>query len=367
MRFTALMISLNWTAMPLAGAQQRTGPASLAAGTVLPMRLNDGLSSRDSQKGDTFTTTLHAGDTQDSSGLPDGTKIEGDVRSAIPQQGRDPGVLELSFQRLRLPNGRSYPIQGSLIGLDNKSVTRADDGRLVAKTAHRTDRLTYVGYGAGAGLIVGLLTRHPLEDVLLGGGLGYLFGALQKGGSEPRDVELKPGTEFGVRLDQDLNFSAYRRGGYRYNNGAYDNGNGYHRRQRDGDYSRDSEAMNDAPIAVLVDDRNVEFRHSARPYTTDDGVVMVPVGAILSAARVPYHYDGGREMLTTYGPSRTVRVSADSGVAVVNDTQRVRLAAPARLVNGSFYVPIRFLEPASDASVRWDGPSRTVVVTGGDR
>src|SRR5262249_38253309 len=131
-----------------------------------------------------------------------GTKIEGVVTTAKVQHDKDPGVLELSFRRLRLPNGRSYPITGSLIGLDNKSVNKTSDGRLIAKPGHQTDRLTYVGYGAGAGLLISLFTHKTLENTLLGAGLGYLFGSLQK--SNPSNVNLKSGTELGVRLDRSV-------------------------------------------------------------------------------------------------------------------------------------------------------------------
>ena len=147
------------------------------------------------------------------------------MREAHAKKDNDPGVLDLAFRTLRLPDGHSYPIEGSLIGLDNKSVEKRDDGRLVAKPGHTTDRLTYVGYGAGAGLIVGLLTKHGLEDTAIGGGLGYLFGALQKGGSkQARDVDLKVGSELGVRLDRSVALADY---------GSQDDYNNYRSRNDD--------------------------------------------------------------------------------------------------------------------------------------
>ncbi|HLV80427.1 MAG TPA: hypothetical protein VKT32_09095 [Chthonomonadaceae bacterium] len=178
----------------------------LDPGTVLPVRLDTSLSSKDSHAGDVFSTTVTD---QDNAALPAGTKVEGVVRSAQPRHGKQPGTLDLAFDRLVLPGGRAYSLDGSLIALDNKSVKRAAGGRLVATSAHRTDRLTYVGYGAGAGLLVSVLThrKSTLTDTLLGGGLGYLYGALQKGHGNARDVNLKSGTKLGVRLNTRLSFN----------------------------------------------------------------------------------------------------------------------------------------------------------------
>ena len=193
------------------GAQAQSRTVSLSSGTVLAVHLQDSLASNESQKGDHFTATI---DDSSSNGnwntdaLPVGTKVDGYVRSVIPQKDKNPGILDLAFDRVILPDGRSYSIQGSLISLDNKSVTKDKHGRLVAAKGHTTNRLTYAGYGAGAGALVGLITsrKHLFEDTLLGAGAGYLFGALEKGKS-PSNVNLKAGTQMGVRLDNRLSYS----------------------------------------------------------------------------------------------------------------------------------------------------------------
>ncbi|HZH98522.1 MAG TPA: hypothetical protein VEX38_06085, partial [Fimbriimonadaceae bacterium] len=65
-------------------------------------------------------------------------------------------------------------------------------------------RLVMAGYGAGAGLLVGLLTKRPLEGLVLGGLLGYVFGSVNRDQQRPTNVSLKPGAELGVRLDRDV-------------------------------------------------------------------------------------------------------------------------------------------------------------------
>jgi hypothetical protein len=178
---------------------------TMAENTVIPVRLDKALSSNNSEEGDTFTATVNTRGEADYLGLPVGTKISGVVTKATPKAGKDPGVLGLDFQRLTMPDGRSFAIEAGLVGLDNKYVTN-EDGRLVAKNDHRNDTLTYVGLGAGAGVLLSVLTDGDdwLRNGLIGAGLGWLFSEIQNNNTTPRDVSLPKDTEVGVRLDERL-------------------------------------------------------------------------------------------------------------------------------------------------------------------
>lgn len=346
----------------------------LDAGSVIPVRLNDTLNSSESRKGDTFTATVKATDGEDY-GLPAGTKVDGVVTGARPQRDKEPGVIEVSFQRIRLPDGHSYAIDGSLIGLDNKSVERRTDGRLIAKPSHRNDRLTYAGYGAGAGLIVGLLTKRPLEDALLGGLLGYGFSALQKGQSNARDVVLKPGTEMGVRIDRRATLTSYddyqtnrdNRGSnsdqYRVSTDRHDYGTATRSDTTSDRFDQNGDITDSTDVGVLVDDRDVTFDSTARPIVNRDNVVLVPAIPVLRAARIPYTYDSHSRSLRATGTIEPVRAAVGSRIAVVNGTHRVRLEAPVQRINGEIYVPMKYLALATGYSVHYDSPSRTVVLT----
>lgn len=178
---------------------------TLEENTVIPARLNTKLSSLNNQEGDTFTATINTRGEADYLGLPVGTKIHGVVTKATPRAGKDPGVLALDFTRMTLPDGRSVAIDAGLTGLDSKHVSN-EDGRLVAKADHRNDTLTYVGLGAGAGVLIAILTDSDdwLRNGLIGAGLGWLFSEIQGNNAKPRDVTLEKDTEVGVRLDQRL-------------------------------------------------------------------------------------------------------------------------------------------------------------------
>jgi hypothetical protein len=179
--------------------------ATLEESTIIPVSLDTTLSSNESQKGDRFTATVRRNENDYYGMLPDGTKVEGRIVTARKRSGDNPGILELNFERIRLPSGKTYVIDGDLVSLDAKGIVKESNGRLKATGAAAKDnRGVYAGYGAGAGLIVGLLTKKPLEGTILGGILGYLGGSAQKSKDNPANVRLEPGTEFGIRLAQDL-------------------------------------------------------------------------------------------------------------------------------------------------------------------
>ena len=197
----AVMVGVS---APMLHAQSRSrDQVDLYPGTVIPVKLNTALSSKQAQEGDAFTATVD--DSKEAyNSMMSGATISGVVRHATPRSGDTPGTLDLAFTRLHLSDGRTVSITGSPASLDTKDLTTRADGVLVAKKTSKDNRLTYAGYGAGAGLLVGLLTgdkKIKIEDILLGGLAGYGAASVLKGPQQVHDVDLKPGTEIGVRLD----------------------------------------------------------------------------------------------------------------------------------------------------------------------
>lgn len=179
--------------------------AFIPAGTVIPVTLDEALRSDESSEGDRFTATVQAG--RDDAGLPSGTKFEGVVTEALAAKGNKPGVLAVEFNRVVFPDGTVKAVEGRVVSLEGKNLTRDSDGRLVAKSGSRSnDQLKWVGIGAGAGLLISTLTKgNTLVDTILGAGAGYLYSELQKKGAS--NVNLKSGSEIGVKLDSRLSFA----------------------------------------------------------------------------------------------------------------------------------------------------------------
>ncbi len=340
--------------------------ATLSSGTVVPVTLNDILSSNNSQQGDKFTCSIKSDGSDFYNQLPSGTVIEGYVRSAKPKHDKTAGVLDLAFNRLRYPDGRSYPITAALIGLDNKSVTKTDNGRIIAKRGHKTDRLTYVGYGAGAGLIVGLLTKSTVQDTVIGAGLGYLFGALEKGKTDPKDVNLKIGTEMGVRLDRSLSVAAYQGSSSAGDRAILRSADRSNDQQSDGSTGSSSDqnvSSGSSKIGVLVGDTNVVFDSNVQPVKSHD-TVLIPVRPVLDAAHVTFKVKWSSQTLTVQHNGTSIKVAGGSRIAVLNNgTERVRMEAPVTKLNGTLYVPLKFLSLATGLTAVWDEASQTVLLS----
>ncbi len=205
---TAQMVSIT-TQVTESVPTMRTTTATMASGTVIPVKINSDLSSDGSVAGDKFEATISTHNSDSYQGLPEGTVIEGHVDAARAKTSEAPGVLSLAFDRVRLPGGRNFDVHGVLIGTDDKSVENRD-GRLVARdSASKDNNIKFVGIGAGAGALLSVVTKgNFLTDTIIGGALGYLFGQTQKDTSKFNNVNLHSGTEFGVRLIRDLTFRA---------------------------------------------------------------------------------------------------------------------------------------------------------------
>jgi hypothetical protein len=215
-----VMINSNWAQMPPPVRPPVTPPVTerpmefrraytLDRGTVIPVTLETRITSNNNRPGDLVRArvqdfrqgipTWERGEFD----FPENTRLEGRVVAAIAQSGTQPGMVEMEFNRIVLPDGRTFNVNGSMIALDSENVMRNEAGVLVARPGRQDNRMVYAGYGAGAGLLIGLLTNRPLEAAVLGGLLGYLAGTVDRT-QQPRNVVLDPGTRFGVRVDQDV-------------------------------------------------------------------------------------------------------------------------------------------------------------------
>ena len=75
-------------------------------GSVIPLKLDSTLDSKQAEVGDKFTATIDTHGGTDYFGLPQGTKVEGHVSFAQAKDGDQPGALGLIYDRLLLPDGR---------------------------------------------------------------------------------------------------------------------------------------------------------------------------------------------------------------------------------------------------------------------
>jgi hypothetical protein len=177
---------------------------SVPAGAVVPVLLDQDLSSATAQRGDTFTATVRSRVPGDSE-FPAGTKIEGVVTEAVKKSGDQPGALAVDFRTAILPSGARVPLTGALIAMDNDSVNQSQ-GRIIAKEdsgGNNTGRNVLIG--AGAGFLLGkVIDKNSTLTAALGGVAGYLLG---RNKSSAAEAKIAAGTELGVRVDRTLTYT----------------------------------------------------------------------------------------------------------------------------------------------------------------
>lgn len=181
---------------------------SVPAGAVVPVTLDEELTSGSARTGQSFSTTVVSATAGDSE-FPSGTRIEGVVTRAIAKTDKAPGVLDLSFSNVVLPDGTRYPVRAGLVALDNENVTTTR-GRVMAKEntgSNNKDRNKTIVIGAGAGFLLGkVLKQNSTLTAVLGAAAGYFYDK-KKSGDRMAEAVVPEGTRLGVRLDRALSYS----------------------------------------------------------------------------------------------------------------------------------------------------------------
>ncbi|HET7751234.1 MAG TPA: TrbI/VirB10 family protein, partial [Terriglobales bacterium] len=180
---------------------------SVPAGTEIDATLQDALSSKTANTGDTFTAVVaqpvHAANGEVA--IPAGTVINGEVTES--EQGktlptvRGKGRLAFRFKDITLPSHRSFPVEATLLSVHDKKagsegeVTSSTGGKTVAKD---------VGIGAGLGTVAGLIFGSALKGLAIGAiaGGGYVLA------TQGKDVDVPAQSGMKLRLDQALSIPA---------------------------------------------------------------------------------------------------------------------------------------------------------------
>jgi len=181
-RKTALGVALAFVAASVASAQSRV---VLPAGSVIIVRTTAPLQSATAKSGQIFETNVEGSVGVDEfTVIPAGSKIRGVVSLATPATRQQSGVIEVVFDRLVLPNGSSFPIQGKLTSTDSAERRQIE--------SDPNARVVLIGERGGiGGAIAGAGTGKSANNI---------FAALGSLLSEGRDVNVPSGTPLAVEL-----------------------------------------------------------------------------------------------------------------------------------------------------------------------
>jgi hypothetical protein len=184
---------------------------TLAVGSKFRVRMEDSLSSKTAAVGQQFTvTTVEPIYAQGGAEvIPAGSKVTGKVTAVTAaQKGGKAGSIDVSFVSARVPTGATYAINGSLTDLDSGKTESDNEGTASAEgIKHR--KIVFIGGGAAGGAVLGSIIgggKATAIGAIAGAGAGILADRLIKG----PEAEVKPGTEFGVILNQAVSLPAYK-------------------------------------------------------------------------------------------------------------------------------------------------------------
>jgi len=189
---------------------------SIPSGTVMRVRLNSKLSSKTSAAGSTFSSTVTE-PVYSSNGvivIPTGSTVNGRVDSVEKaRKGGKPGSIDVSFTSVRLPNGTTRSINGTLTDLDTKDGKSDNEGSASGdKMKHR--KLIFIGGGGAGGALLGAAIGGG-KGALIGGIIGGVGGLITETQTKGEDVDVKSGTEFGVYLNQSVTLPRFVEGSTR--------------------------------------------------------------------------------------------------------------------------------------------------------
>ena len=189
------------------GLPARPRLITVPADTLVHLQLNQGLSSRTAQKGDTFTASVTAPVVVGNNvAIPEGSLVQGRVTEVMRAERRQNGSVAVAFYELELPTKDKMEIYGSLASLEDEKGKRREvgqEGEVEGKSTTKRN-VVFIGGGAGAGALVGALAgggKGAGIGAAVGAGVGTLGALMAKG----NDVQVASGTEIAMALDREVN------------------------------------------------------------------------------------------------------------------------------------------------------------------
>jgi len=184
--------------------QTQPGTDAILRDTIMLIELLSDLSTEASQKGDHFQARVIEPKEYE------GATIEGQVVSVKrPGKAKGTAQLQLSFEQIRLPDGRSAKFSGQVIEViangSSQGVGKVDtEGGVQGSDSTRGD-VKKVGAAAGIGAVLG---------AIFGGGSGAAVGATIGAGvgtagvlsERGKDIHLAQGQQLRIRTAGDANF-----------------------------------------------------------------------------------------------------------------------------------------------------------------
>jgi hypothetical protein len=207
-RRSSILLAFLMTVLVMVGnhasaqTKKKKGPPSytVAANTMMRLRMVDSLSSKRAKVGDQFRSTVV--DPVYAKGfqvIPAGSVVIGHITHVVRASRKsNAGSLNVAFNAVQLPNEKKYSLNGSLATSDS-----ADNEGEVKGGSSKKRNAAFI---AGGAVVGGLINGAAGMGIGAGAGIGAAL--LRKG----KEAEVKPGTEFNMILNRGLLLPEYKGG-----------------------------------------------------------------------------------------------------------------------------------------------------------
>jgi hypothetical protein len=178
-------------------------PLVVPAGTVIPVKLTNRISSKTAKDGDgIYAKTAFPITVDNKIVIPEGSSVRGKIVE-VKRPGRVKGKAELtlSFQTLVLPSGITVPIYTSLGGAGGAGEKKGE--ATVQGDSSKGDDAKTVGTGAATGGLIGVIANGG-KGGAIGGAGGAAAGTAAVLLTRGKDLVLEPGTTLEIVLDRPL-------------------------------------------------------------------------------------------------------------------------------------------------------------------
>lgn len=105
---------------------------------------------------------------------------------------------------------------------------------------------------------------------------------------------------------------------------------------------------------------STQLEFDAQPFISS-GRVLVPFRAIIEALGSRVEWDGTTRTVTASKGDKIIIIQIGSKIASV-DGNNIAIDVPATIIEGRSFVPLRFISESLGAEVKWDGSTKTVNI-----
>jgi uncharacterized protein YbaP (TraB family) len=113
-------------------------------------------------------------------------------------------------------------------------------------------------------------------------------------------------------------------------------------------------------VSVLLNEAEIQFE--AQSLVIEQGTTLVPVRPLFEQLGLSVDWNAESQVVTGTKAGFTIQMQIGNQTAAVNTQAKLFPAVP-RIMNGSAYVPLRFISEAAGYDVLWDGSTQTIHIT----